>query len=134
MYWKTSAPEHVGPDSDCVPILRFLGMNLERVNEERSEELNLPVGSIPIEPDGIRHRSADEVRAQLTAEDSYYSRESGNPLRVLLRTLMMNRQFKSIYSPFRPLQPMISLKSTRPRPVAQKSTIILIKLLSIFQL
>ena len=44
--WKTSAPEHLGPDSDCVPILRFLGMNLERVNEERSEELNLPVGSI----------------------------------------------------------------------------------------
>ena len=37
--WKTSAPEHLGPDSDCVPILRFLGMNLERVNEERSEEL-----------------------------------------------------------------------------------------------
>ena len=33
--WKTSAPEHLGPDSDCVPILRFLGMNLERVNEER---------------------------------------------------------------------------------------------------
>ena len=44
--WKTSAPEHLGPDSDCVPILRFLGMNLERVNEERSEELNLPVSSI----------------------------------------------------------------------------------------
>ena len=44
--WKTSAPEHLGPDPDCVPILRFLGMNLERVNEERSEELNLPVGSI----------------------------------------------------------------------------------------
>ena len=44
--WKTSAPEHLGPDSDCVPILRFLGMNLERVNEERSEELSLPVGSI----------------------------------------------------------------------------------------
>ena len=44
--WKTSAPEHLGPDSDCVPILRFLGMIPERVNEERSEELNLPVGSI----------------------------------------------------------------------------------------
>ena len=44
--WKTSAPEHLGPDPDCVPILRFLGMNLERVNEERSEELSLPVGSI----------------------------------------------------------------------------------------
>ena len=44
--WKTSAPEHLGPDPDCVPILRFLGMNLERVNEERSEELSLPVGSV----------------------------------------------------------------------------------------
>ena len=44
--WKTSAPEHLGPDPDCVPILRFLGMNLERVNEERSEELDMPVGSI----------------------------------------------------------------------------------------
>ena len=29
-----------------IPILRFLGMNLERVNEERSEELDIPVGSI----------------------------------------------------------------------------------------
>ena len=27
--WKTSTPEHLGPDPDCVPILRFLGMNLE---------------------------------------------------------------------------------------------------------
>ena len=44
--WKTSAPEHLGPDPDCVPVLRFLGMNLERVNEERSEELGLPVGSV----------------------------------------------------------------------------------------
>ena len=43
--WKTSAPEHLGPDPDCVPILRFLGMNLERVNEERSGELSLPVRS-----------------------------------------------------------------------------------------
>ena len=44
--WKTSAPEHLGPDPDCVPVLRFLGMNLERVNEEKNEELGLPVGSI----------------------------------------------------------------------------------------
>ena len=27
--WKTSQPEHLGPDADCVPVLRFLGMNLE---------------------------------------------------------------------------------------------------------
>ena len=44
--WKTTQPEHLGPDSDCVPILRFLGMNPERVDAERSTELNLPVGSI----------------------------------------------------------------------------------------
>ena len=27
--WKTNTPEHLGPDADCVPVLRFLGMNLE---------------------------------------------------------------------------------------------------------
>ena len=45
---KTSAPEHLGPDPDCVPVLRFLGMNLERVNEEKSEERGQPVGSVPL--------------------------------------------------------------------------------------
>ena len=44
--WKTGAPEHLGPDPDCVPVLRFLGMNLERVDEEKSEEVGLPVGSV----------------------------------------------------------------------------------------
>ena len=44
--WKTSAPEHLGPDPDCVPVLRFLGVNLERVDKEKSEELGLPVGSV----------------------------------------------------------------------------------------
>ena len=44
--WKMSAPEHLGPDTDCVPVLRFLGMNLERVDADKSEELRLPVGSI----------------------------------------------------------------------------------------
>ena len=44
--WKTSQPEHLGPDPDCVPVLRFLGMNLERVDAERSAELELPEGSI----------------------------------------------------------------------------------------
>ena len=29
---SASTPEHLGPDSDCVPVLRFLGMNLERVD------------------------------------------------------------------------------------------------------
>ena len=48
--WKTSAPEHLGPDPDCVPILRFLGMNLERVDEDRSKELDIPVGSILLSP------------------------------------------------------------------------------------
>ena len=74
--WKMSAPEHLGPDPDCVPILRFLGMNLERVDEERSKELDLPIGSVSIEPDGVCLRCTDEVRAQSTIEDSHNSRES----------------------------------------------------------
>ena len=41
--WKTSTPEHLGPDPDCVPVLRFLGMNLDRVDADRSIELELPV-------------------------------------------------------------------------------------------
>ena len=44
--WKTSTPEHLGPDPDCVPVLRFLGVNLERVDVKRSAELELPVGTI----------------------------------------------------------------------------------------
>ena len=44
--WKTSTPEHLGPDSDSVPVLRFLGMNLERVDAVKSEELGLPVGTV----------------------------------------------------------------------------------------
>ena len=44
--WKTSTPEHLGPHPDCVPVLRFLGMNLERVDADRSVELELPVGTI----------------------------------------------------------------------------------------
>ena len=42
--WKTSAPEHLGFDPDCVPVLRFLGMNLERVDAEKSEELGVARG------------------------------------------------------------------------------------------
>ena len=45
--WTTSQPEHLGRlDPDCVPVLRFLGMSLERINAERSVELSLPEGSI----------------------------------------------------------------------------------------
>ena len=29
--WKNSTPEHVGPDADSVPVLRFWGVSLERV-------------------------------------------------------------------------------------------------------
>ena len=53
--WKTSTPEHLGPDPDCVPVLRFLGMNLERVDAARSVELKLPVGTILLKSDGICH-------------------------------------------------------------------------------
>ena len=44
--WKTSQPEHLGLDADCVPVLQFLGTNLERVDADRSADLNLPVGSL----------------------------------------------------------------------------------------
>ena len=44
--WKTSKPEHLGPDPDCVPVLRFLGVNLERVDKARRSELSLPEGSM----------------------------------------------------------------------------------------
>ena len=44
--WMTSQPEYLGRDPDCVPVLRFLGMNLERINADRSAELDLPEGSI----------------------------------------------------------------------------------------
>ena len=43
--WKTSAPEHLGPDPVCVLVLHFLGKNLERVNNNRSRELDLLVGT-----------------------------------------------------------------------------------------
>ena len=52
--WKTSTPEHLGPDSDGVPVLRFLGMNLEQVDTAKSEELGLP-GDHPTESDGVHH-------------------------------------------------------------------------------
>ena len=48
--WKTSAPEHLGSDSDCVPVLHFLGMNLERVDNVRSQELSLSEGNNSGEP------------------------------------------------------------------------------------
>ena len=44
--WKTRAPKHLGTDTDYVPVLRFLGMSLERVDADKSEELGLPVGTI----------------------------------------------------------------------------------------
>ena len=45
---KTSTPEHLGFDPDCVPVLRFLGMNLERIHADRSAELELPVGTVSL--------------------------------------------------------------------------------------
>ena len=40
--WKTSTPEHLRPDRDDVLVLHSLGMSLERVSENRSQELELP--------------------------------------------------------------------------------------------
>ena len=42
--WKISTPEHLGPDPDCVPVLRCV--NLERVNNDKGQELDLPAGTI----------------------------------------------------------------------------------------
>ena len=44
--WKTSKREHLGPDPKCIPVLRFLGMSLKRFNKDRSQELDLLVGTI----------------------------------------------------------------------------------------
>ena len=71
--WKTSTPEHLGPDPDCVPILRFLGMNLERVNEEWSEELGLPIGSILLS----QLEYVIEVLMKFEPSPQLNSRESG---------------------------------------------------------
>ena len=37
-------------------------MNLERVDEDRSKELDMPVGFYSIEPDGVHPRGTTEVR------------------------------------------------------------------------
>ena len=74
--WKTSAPEHLGPDPDCVPILRFLGMNLERVDEDRSQELDMPVGSILLSQMEYVLDVLLKFEPSLQLKDSHDSRES----------------------------------------------------------
>ena len=37
--WKTSQPEHLGPDPDCVPILRFLGRILRESMQNVAQSL-----------------------------------------------------------------------------------------------
>ena len=51
-------------DPDCVPVLRFLGRNLERVNKSRSQELELQSWSSI----GIHRRGPDKVRTQSATE------------------------------------------------------------------
>ena len=41
---KTSTPERFGPG----PVLRFWGMSLERVDNVRSQETGLPIGTIVV--------------------------------------------------------------------------------------
>ena len=73
--WKTSQPEHLGPDADCVPVLRFLGVNLERVDADRSAVLNLPCSGIYlVEPNGIHHWSLGEVQSKPPVENSNNAR------------------------------------------------------------
>ena len=72
--WKTSAPEHLGPVTDCVSVLRFLGVNLERVDAEKSEELGLPVGTVLLNQ---MEYIIEMLMKFEPIEDSDYSRESG---------------------------------------------------------
>ena len=132
--WKTSAPEHLGPDSDCVPILRFLGMNLERVNEERSEELNLPVGSILLSQMEyvIEVLMKFEPSLQLKTRATPGNQESfaSTPAHVdddqAVQEYLQSLQTLAVHD-------LIEVDKVKT-PVAQKSTTSPIKLLSIFQL
>ena len=74
--WKTSAPEHLGPDADCVPVLRFLGMNLERVDADKSEELGLPVGTILLNQMEYILEVLMKFEPSLQFEGTDHSRES----------------------------------------------------------
>ena len=132
--WKTSAPEHLGPDNDCVPALRFLGVNLERVNAEKSEELGLPVESVLLNQMEyiIEVLMKFEPNLQLRLELLQGSR---SPLRVHRHIIFpLTKQSKNTFSHSRPLQTMTSSKQIRSRRLVQSSTITRIKYLSIFQL
>ena len=119
--WKTSAPEHLGPDTDCVPVLRLLGMNLERGDADKSEELGLLEVLMKFEPSlQLRRGLLQGIRS---------------PLQVSKHIIFpLKRRSKSTFNHSRPLLMMTSLKLTRSRRLAPSSTITLIKYRSIFQL
>ena len=127
--WKTSAPEHLGPDPDCVPVLRFLGMNLEPVNEEKSEELGLPVGSVLLSQMEyvIEVLMKFEPSLQLKTRTTPGNQESFSSNKHIVFPL--TKQSRSTLNHSRPSQLMI-----RSRRLVQSSTITQIKYLSIFQL
>ena len=122
--WKTSTPEHPGPDTDCVPVLRFLRMNLERVDAEKSEELGLPVGTI------LPNQMEYIIEVLMKFEPSLQLKVQ--PSRQIIFPLMQLSM--SIFNHSRLLQMMTSLKLRRSRRLVQSSTITLIKYRSIFQL
>ena len=106
--WKTSAPEHLGPDIDCVPVLRFLGMNLEQVDAEKSEELGLPVGTILLNQVEcfievlMKFEPSLELKTRTTPGIE-------NPLRVSRRVIFpLMMRSRSIFNHSRPLRMMRS--------------------------
>ena len=63
---------HLGPDPDCVLVLRFLGMSLERVSNVRSQELHLLVGTILL-------NQLEYIVEVLTKSEPSFKDNSGKP-------------------------------------------------------
>ena len=108
-------------------------MNLERVNEERSEEFDLPVGSILLSQMEyvIEVLMKFEPSLQLKTRTTPGSQESfaSTPAHVddeqAVQEYLQSLQALAVHD---------LMKLIRPTPVARSSTIILTKLQSIFRL
>ena len=110
-------------------------MNLERVNEEKSEELGLPVGSILLNQMEyvievlMKFEPSLQLRTRTTPrnQESFASKQAHH--------VSTEQAFQEYVDSLQALaaEDIIS-RQTRSRPVALSSTIILIKYLSIFHL
>ena len=105
-------------------------MNLERVNEERGEELSLPVGSILLSQMEyvIEVLMKFEPSLQLKTRTTPENQESF----VSLRHTPVTMRSKSISSHSMPLHSTTSLQ-TKSKSLAQSSTITQIRFQSTFQ-